>query len=48
LIEDKAFTAEKFIDLITTLAWDYDKMKQACLAMAKPLAAERIVDALFK
>ena len=47
MVEDKDFTSEKFIDLITDFSLDYDKMSRACRELAKSDAAERIVDFIY-
>jgi UDP-N-acetylglucosamine--N-acetylmuramyl-(pentapeptide) pyrophosphoryl-undecaprenol N-acetylglucosamine transferase len=47
VIEDQEFSADKFLSLISDEAVDYAKMKQASAAMAKPDAAERIVDHIY-
>ncbi|MFH1361326.1 MAG: undecaprenyldiphospho-muramoylpentapeptide beta-N-acetylglucosaminyltransferase [bacterium] len=46
LVEEKDFSSDKFIQLIGAEGQGYDKMKQACHRLAKPDAAERIVDYL--
>jgi UDP-N-acetylglucosamine--N-acetylmuramyl-(pentapeptide) pyrophosphoryl-undecaprenol N-acetylglucosamine transferase len=47
VIEDKEFTSEKFIEVITDSSLDYDKMSKASRRLARPEAAERIVDYLY-
>ena len=47
IIKEKDLTPQKFISLITNSAIDYDKMKKASLELAKPKAAERIVDYIY-
>ncbi|MBU0672872.1 MAG: undecaprenyldiphospho-muramoylpentapeptide beta-N-acetylglucosaminyltransferase [Candidatus Margulisbacteria bacterium] len=47
VVEDKDFTPNKFIALINDNSLNYDTMKQAARALARPEAAERIVDYLY-
>jgi len=47
VIDEKEFSAEKLLSLLTTEALDYAKMKTASMALAKPDAAERIVDCFY-
>ena len=47
VIEDKDFSSRKFVELITDSSLDYDKMSKACHELAKPTAAERIVDFIY-
>lgn len=44
MVENKDFTAEKFIDLISDPDFNYARMVSAAKKLAKPLAAKRIVD----
>lgn len=47
VIEDKDFTPEKFVELIVDPALDYDKISKASRNLARPKAAERIVDTIY-
>ncbi|MFH1347275.1 MAG: glycosyltransferase, partial [Candidatus Margulisiibacteriota bacterium] len=47
IIEDKDFSAQKFIELLADLSLDYDKMGKASAALARPEAAERIVEYIY-
>lgn len=47
VVEEKDFSKDKFIELLNSSSLDYDKMKQASLALAKPQAAQRIVDFIY-
>ncbi|MBN2057460.1 MAG: undecaprenyldiphospho-muramoylpentapeptide beta-N-acetylglucosaminyltransferase [Candidatus Saganbacteria bacterium] len=48
MIEDKNLTPEKMLELLGQSLLDYDRMKNAALALARPDAAKRIVDAVKK
>lgn len=47
LIEEKDLDAEKFIALLNDRSLNYAKMSLAAKSLARPLAAERIVDSLY-
>jgi UDP-N-acetylglucosamine--N-acetylmuramyl-(pentapeptide) pyrophosphoryl-undecaprenol N-acetylglucosamine transferase len=47
VIEDREFSLQKFIEIITDSSLDYDKMSKASRRLAKPDAAERIVDYIY-
>jgi UDP-N-acetylglucosamine--N-acetylmuramyl-(pentapeptide) pyrophosphoryl-undecaprenol N-acetylglucosamine transferase len=47
VVEDKDFTAENFLHHITNPGLNYAKMREASLKLAKPKAAERIVDFIY-
>jgi len=47
VVNDQDFTANKFIELLSSSVLDYDKMRQASLSLAKPQAAQRIVDFIY-
>lgn len=47
IIEDRDLSPEKFISVMVESALDYDKMSEAARKMAKPDAAQRIVDYLY-
>jgi UDP-N-acetylglucosamine--N-acetylmuramyl-(pentapeptide) pyrophosphoryl-undecaprenol N-acetylglucosamine transferase len=47
IIEDKNFTSEKFVKQITDSTLNYDRMSNICHKLAKPEAAQRIVDYIY-
>lgn len=48
MVEDKDLTPEKLLGLLSQSSLDYAKMRDAALALARPDAAKRIVDAVKK
>lgn len=46
-VPEKDFTPAKFIALLQDISLDYDKMSQAAKALARPEAAERIVNYIY-
>ena len=47
VIEDEAFTPDKFIEILSSASLDYAKMKAACLSLARPEAARKIVEIIY-
>ena len=47
MVEDAVFTPQKFIEILGQAGLDYAKMKAACLSLARPEAAEKIVDLIY-
>lgn len=47
IIDDNDLTPEKFISIITDSSLNYGKMKESARKLAKPNAAERIVESIY-
>ncbi|MDI6731035.1 MAG: undecaprenyldiphospho-muramoylpentapeptide beta-N-acetylglucosaminyltransferase [Candidatus Margulisbacteria bacterium] len=47
VVDEKDFSSDKLLSLLTTNSMDYVKMKTASFSLARPMAAERIVDILY-